>query len=110
MIVMPALSTRERVALDLLKLLPDGWRVGRACWNPGTRRWAITARPPHPGRGMYPETITGTGDDELAAMIDLRIRLDDRQCGRSSPTSTDLVERRSFREPRNGPGRSRVAR
>ena len=26
-----------------------------------------------------PETITGTGEDELAAMIDLRIRLDERR-------------------------------
>ena len=26
-----------------------------------------------------PETITGTGEDELAAMVDLRIRLDERR-------------------------------
>ena len=26
-----------------------------------------------------PETISGTGEDELAAMIDLRVRLDERR-------------------------------
>jgi hypothetical protein len=36
-------------------------------------------RGPHPGRGKTPETITGTGEDELAAMTDLRIRLDERR-------------------------------
>ena len=29
-----------------------------------------TALGPHPGRGKVPETVTGTGDDELAAMTD----------------------------------------
>ena len=37
------------------------------------------ARGRHPGRGKVPERITGTGEDELAAMTDLRIRLDERQ-------------------------------
>jgi hypothetical protein len=39
----------------------------------------VTARRPHPGRGKAPETITGTGDDELAAMADLRTLLDERR-------------------------------
>jgi hypothetical protein len=43
-------AKRERAALDVLDLLPDRWAVGR---------------------GKYPETITGTGEDELAAMTDL---------------------------------------
>ena len=76
MTVMTALSQRERVALDVLNLLPDGWRVGRACWNPGTHRWAVTARAQQPGPGMAPETISGIGDDDLAAMADLAVRLD----------------------------------
>lgn len=81
MTVMTALTQRECAALDVLALLPDGWRVGRACWNPGTRRWAVTARAPHLGRGEAPETISGIGDDDLAAMIDLRIRLEERHRG-----------------------------
>ena len=58
---------------------PNGGPSGQRSYDPGTGRWSYTARGPHPGRGKYPETITGTGEDELAAMIDLRIRLDDRQ-------------------------------
>ena len=53
--------------------------VGPTSYDPGIGRWSYTARGPHPGRGKMPETITGTGEDELAAMIDLRIRLDERR-------------------------------
>ncbi len=72
-------AKRERAALDVLALLPEWWAVGPTSYDPGTGRWTWTARGPHPARGKYPETITGTGEDELAAMIDLRIRLDERQ-------------------------------
>ena len=73
----PAL--RERAALDVLGRLPDGWRVGRASYDPETRRYAVTARGPHPGRGKAPETITGTGEDEIAALTYLGLLLDDRR-------------------------------
>ena len=79
MTVTTALTKRERAAHDVLELLPDGWRLGRACWNPSTQRWAVTARPAHPGRGVAPETISGIGEDELAAITDLAIRLDERR-------------------------------
>ena len=72
-------AKRERAALDVLGLLPEWWAVGPTSYDPGTGRWTYTARGPHPGRGKYPETITGTGEDELAAMTDLRIRLDERR-------------------------------
>ena len=72
-------AMRERAALDVLALLPEWWAVGRTSYDPGTGRWTWTARGPHPGRGKFPETITGTGLDELTAMIDLRIRLDQRR-------------------------------
>ena len=72
-------AKRERAALDVLELLPDRWAIGPTSYDPGTGRWTYTARGPHPGRGKTPETITGTGEDELAAMIDLRIRLDERR-------------------------------
>ena len=32
-----------------------------------------------PAAASHPETITGTGEDELAAMVDLRNRLDERR-------------------------------
>ena len=72
-------AKRERAALDVLKLLPEWWALGPTSYDPGIGRWTYTARGPHPGRGKYPETITGIGEDELAAMIDLLIRLDERR-------------------------------
>jgi len=72
-------AKRERAALDLLSLLPDRWALGPTSYDPGTGRWTYTARGPHPGRGKPPERITGTGYDELAAMTDLRIWLDERR-------------------------------
>ena len=72
-------AMRERIALDVLGLVPVGWRIGQTSWNPGVHRWAVTARGPHPGRGKAQETISGIGEDELAAMTDLRIRLEKRR-------------------------------
>ena len=63
---------RERAALDVLTLLPERWAVGPTSHDPGTGRWTYTGREPHPGRGKAPERITGSGEDDLAAMIDLR--------------------------------------
>ena len=76
---MTDLSLRERAALDVLNRLPVGWRVGVASFDPGSHRWRVTARGSHPGRGKAPETITGTGADELSAMADLALRLDERR-------------------------------
>ena len=53
--------------------------VGPTSYDPGTGRWTWTARGRHPGRGKHPERIIGTGEDELAAMTDLAIRLDERR-------------------------------
>jgi hypothetical protein len=72
-------AKRERAALGVLALLSYRWALGPTSYDPGTGRWTYTARGPHPGRGKHPETITGTSDDELAAMIDLRIPLDERR-------------------------------
>jgi hypothetical protein len=83
-------AKRERAALDVLALLPEWWAVGPTSYDPGIGRWSSTARGPHPGRGKYPETTTGTGEDELAAMIDLRIRLDERQ----RPEKLGQIDRR----------------
>ena len=51
----------------------------------------------HPGRGKHPETITGTGEDELAAMVDLRIRLDERR-RTEKPHEIDRRGRAAFLE------------
>jgi hypothetical protein len=84
-------AKRERAALDVLVRLPDRWHVGPASYDPGARRWSITARGPHPGRGKAPETLTGTGEDELAAYADLRILLDERR----GPDRLEEIDRRS---------------
>jgi hypothetical protein len=76
---MTDLALRERAALDILAGLPDWWRVGPTMYDPGSRRWSVTARSRPGGRLQPPETITGTGEDELAAMVDLRIQLDERR-------------------------------
>ena len=83
-------AKRERAALDVLNLLPEWWAVGPTSYDPGTGRWTYTARGPHPGRGKHPETITGTGEEELAAMTDLAIRLDERQ----RAEKLDAIDRR----------------
>ena len=72
-------AKRERAAMDVLELLPYRWALGPTSYDPGTGRWTWTARGRHPGRGKHPERITGIGYDELAAMIDRRIRLDERR-------------------------------
>ena len=83
-------AKRERAALDVLALLPEWWAVGPTSYDPGIGRWTWTARGPHPGRGKAPETIAGTGEDELAAMTDLRIRLDERR----RPEQLEAIDRR----------------
>ena len=70
------LAKRERAALDVLELLPYRLALGPTATS-GIGRWSYSARGPHPGRGKHHETITGTGEDEIAAMTDLRIRLDE---------------------------------
>jgi hypothetical protein len=84
----PAL--RERAALDILNRLPEWWRVGPATYDPGTRRWSITARSRPGGRLRPPETLTGRGEDELHAIAELRILLDERNHGEK----LEAIERR----------------
>jgi hypothetical protein len=57
-------------------LLPDGWLVGRPSFDPGRHAWSVTAgSPKYSGRLRSPATITGRGEDELAALTDLVIEL-----------------------------------
>jgi hypothetical protein len=62
--------------------LPARWCVGHPSYDPGVVRsdgyrgaWSVTARGPHPGRGKAPQTVTGTGVDEIEALQDLVDRL-----------------------------------
>jgi len=59
-------------------------------FDPGVPAFSVTARGPHPGRGKAPATVSGTGEDETAALRDL----DDRLRGVPKPGSTRLDELR----------------
>ena len=72
-------AKRERAALDVLALFPEWWSVGPTSYDPGTGRWTGRLVARIPGAASRLRRITGTGEDELAAMIDLRIRLDERR-------------------------------
>jgi hypothetical protein len=51
--------------------LPARWHVGPPGYDPGTGRWRVAAVGPHPGRGRVPPSVTGSGEDEVAALRDL---------------------------------------
>src|SRR5439155_4449625 len=70
--------------------LPARWHVGPVTFDPGHHAFSVTARGPHPGRGKAPQMISGTGEDETAALHDL----DDRLRGVPKPDGTRMDELR----------------
>ena len=93
-------AKRERAALDVLDLLPEGGPSARRL-RPRHRALDLHGAGPHPVAAS-PETITGTGEDELAAMIDLGIRLEERRRAEKL-AEIDRRGRAAFLgEPRNG--------
>jgi hypothetical protein len=97
-------DNRERAGSDIHDLLPAGSRVPpRALHDPATGRWHVTAIGPKLGgrRGPPPDYITGDGEDELAALVDLVLRLRD---GAKAEKLAEIDRRgraRSSREPRS---------
>lgn len=70
------MTPRERAWSDVHALLPDGWRVGPTSHDPGRRRWIVSAwSPKYANRLKPPATVPGEGEDELAALTDLVVRL-----------------------------------
>jgi hypothetical protein len=54
---------------EIHDLLPEWWQVGPAAFDPGRQRWSVTARSPKYGGWLRPPaTITGEGEDEVAAL------------------------------------------
>ena len=47
------------------------WQVGPVTYSPERHAWSVTAVGPHPGRGKMPQTVSGAGEDETAALRDL---------------------------------------
>jgi hypothetical protein len=72
---------REEAWDAVHEALPARWAVGLPSQHPSSMTWSITARGPHPGRGKHPQTVTGSGEDETAALRDL----DDRLRGSAMP-------------------------
>jgi hypothetical protein len=91
------MTTRETAWDAVHEALPARWAVGPITFDPGAIRpdglmgaFSVTARGPHPGRGKAPVTVSGTGEDETAALRDL----DDRLRGVPKPNGTRLDELR----------------
>jgi len=77
---------RERAWWAVHEALPDRWQVGPPTFDPGRDAWRVSAIGPHPGRGKLPQTVTGIGIDEVAALRDL----DDRLRGVPKPDGTRM--------------------
>jgi hypothetical protein len=72
------MSEFEAAWFAVHEALPARWQVGPVTYDPGVVRpdglmgaFSVTARGPHPGRGKAPVTVSGTGEDEIAALRDL---------------------------------------
>ena len=55
--------------------LPARWHVGKPSYNPERKVWSVTAWGPLASRGKAPRSVSGTGEDEAAALRDLDDRL-----------------------------------
>jgi hypothetical protein len=75
------MDEREEAWGRLHEAMPARWTVGRASYDPGRHGWSISAVGPHPGRGRIPTSLSGFGDDELAAVRDLDARLRGERSG-----------------------------
>jgi hypothetical protein len=71
------MDEREAAWSELLDVVPPKWRTGRATQDALTGQWSVAAIGPKVGgrRGPPPESVTGTGPDEVAAVRDLVKRL-----------------------------------
>jgi len=67
---------RHRAWDDIHDLLPAGWQAGPTSYDPGRRRWTVVARGPNSGiRTRSPATISGQGEEEIAALTELVLAL-----------------------------------
>lgn len=66
---------REAAWFAVHDALPAYWLVGPVTFDPGLGRFAVTARAPNAGRGKIPASVSGVGETEIAALVDLHGRL-----------------------------------
>jgi hypothetical protein len=77
--VEPDPAERERTWFRLHDALPLGWRAGPASYDPARHCWTVAAWSPVGGRRHPPkETLMGSGVDELGAVTDLAMTLEER--------------------------------
>src|SRR3954451_25274908 len=83
------MTDREDAWDAVHEALPAGWTVGPPTYDPGVRGWSVTARSVHYSRRRPPQTVIGTGVDEVAALR----ALDDRLLGVPQPNGSRMAER-----------------
>jgi hypothetical protein len=85
---------REAAWFAVHDALPAYWMVGPVTFDPGPGLFSVTARAPHPGRGKIPVTVSGTGETENAALVDLHGRLTGMPRPADDAAKRELLNRR----------------
>jgi len=67
----------------LVDAVPPRWHVARPSFDPERRVWVVTAWGPRLGSGSTRQSVSGSGEDQAAALRDL----DDRLRGVPKPNS-----------------------
>jgi hypothetical protein len=55
--------------------VPARWKIGKPSYDPSRLAWSVTAWGPRRGSSRTPPSVTGSGEDEVAALRDLDCRL-----------------------------------
>lgn len=70
------MSDRESAWDAAHEALPAGWKLGPPTYSPADHAWSVSAvNGGSTGRGKLPHAVTGTGENEIAALRDLDDRL-----------------------------------
>jgi hypothetical protein len=88
------MDPREAAWFAVHDALPAYWMVGPITFDPGRGQFLVTGRAPHPGRGKIPVTVTGAGDTEIAALVDLHGGLTGMPRPADDAAKRDLFNRR----------------
>ena len=101
---------REIAWFALHDALPAGWLVGPITFDPGRDQFSVTARAPHPGRGKSPATVSGAGQTDVAALVDLHERLTGMPRPAADAARRESINRRLRQAFYQGPRRRQIGR